>query len=530
MSNLLPLDIKLIPFQEKEVVSAGYEWILPYELYDPVSDGLVDTLVDHIEKITDSNDLALGTVLRAKATDIANSATRILRNGLEIHALRKRGVNEVGQFGTTHLHKYLCGSSDLIPGPYEDTNPYYRNNGVIRPIVAMGRRIKDVMSSPFDSVDVLQRNEMMSLFLDEKGISSRVMYPFHLIYWPRVEANSHARSCIKVLTDAVLACLDDEVRSDAKLVKRLNSVVNYVIGEHIAEGLGHLKLLRRWKDWGFRGTTFYSGTPKLVGRLLSAILREEGKEVIRFTHGGERGLFSDRLWGITELTYSSCYYMHGKGEAQLIAQRAETGGTAQFTGSWEEVSAFPSKIHHEILSRSTNATKRNRNRSIVYVAQSYTGEGKSDMPSFKPPDVLLYEWQVWLLKTLKEQGYKITLKPHPRGVGKNGMHLRPYCDDVIEECFDPIIHQADCLIFDFAGTAMMNALASRNPVIYIDHGIRHFDPLGKKWLSERAEIVPCYFDQYNRFRADPSRLCEAVEYVSERNWLDAADHFVKRYF
>ena len=56
------------------------------------------------------------------------------------------------------------------------------------------------------------------------------------------------------------------------------------------------------------------GTPQILGRVLNSIYNSNQKKVIRFSHGGERVFFNDKLWILTELIFSTEYYTHGKPE------------------------------------------------------------------------------------------------------------------------------------------------------------------------------------------------------------------------
>ena len=534
MKSFLPLDIKKVVVNGVDLSNQEASWVVPYTSYEPITDKLVMSLVDGVNRLSSVNDGKLDIVLRAKAPDISSSITRILRNGLEIHSLHTEGIcslDALEKFSSTYLHKYLIGSSEFIPDSYDDTNIYFKNYKTLRSLRAMAGRAKRILTSPSNTVDVLQRNDLMNRYFSERKMSSREIYPFHLVNWSR--RNDHALNIqlsVKELSNVAIDSLNADIQNNSKLIQRIRNALEHVISEHLIEGFGYLRVLLRWKNLGFCGNIFYSGTPKLVGRLLSAILREEGKEIVRFTHGGERGLFNDRLLAIADLTYSDKYYTHGGGERKLITERLKKSGNPQFVNSWGEILASPSSKHHEILTKAQKFKKRDRDKTVIYVSQSYTGEGCSITPSQKPPDVLVYEWQLWLIRTLKNLGYRVILKPHPRGEGINYIDLSLYCDGVIEGHFNPNVHQADCLIFDFAGTAMMDTLASQNAVVYLDHGVREYDALGKEWLEERVQIVDCHFDEQNRIRTTPQELSEAIETSSENDWLDSAENFVGKYF
>ena len=115
-------------------------------------------------------------------------------------------------------------------------------------------------------------------YFSERKMSSREIYPFHLVNWSR--RNDHALNIqlsVKELSNVAIDSLNADIQNNSKLIQRIRNALEHVISEHLIEGFGYLRVLLRWKNLGFCGNIFYSGTPKLVGRLLSAILREVEK-------------------------------------------------------------------------------------------------------------------------------------------------------------------------------------------------------------------------------------------------------------
>ena len=164
----------------------------------------------------------------------------------------------------------------------------------------------------------------------------------------------------------------------------------------------------------------------------------------------------------------------------------------------------------------------------MYVAGGYLGELAGDFPTRKPPDPLYFEWQVWLLRTLHNQGHRVITKVHPKGVLREARLLEAFSDSIETGTFDPNEHQVDCYIYDFAGTAFFDSLASTTGVVLIDMGVRPFDQRAFADLAARCPIVHCQLDERNRFRADPAALREAVERAAS---LGAGpDEFFRRYF
>ena len=164
----------------------------------------------------------------------------------------------------------------------------------------------------------------------------------------------------------------------------------------------------------------------------------------------------------------------------------------------------------------------------MYVAGGYLGEWLGDFPSRKPPDVLYFDWQIWLLQALRSRGLHVVTKIHPRGVLNEAQLLRRYSDDIVDGYFDIEADDVDCYLFDFAGTAFFDALASNCGVVLVDMGVRPRDAKSFEDLHQRCEIVECTLAEGNRFRADPDALAEAVECASTaQSWPDS---FFETYF
>jgi hypothetical protein len=164
----------------------------------------------------------------------------------------------------------------------------------------------------------------------------------------------------------------------------------------------------------------------------------------------------------------------------------------------------------------------------MYVAGGYLGERLGDFPSRKPPDVIYFEWQRWLLKALRSAGFRVVVKPHPKGVLREAELLQPLCDEIVQGNFDPNGHAVDCYLFDFAGAAFFDALASNRGIVLTDMGVRPLDPHSFDDLRLRCEVVRCTLTERNLFRVDTNSLVEAVENaVTSETWPES---FFQTYF
>ena len=187
-----------------------------------------------------------------------------------------------------------------------------------------------------------------------------------------------------------------------------------------------------------------------------------------------------------------------------------------------------SRKHRAIRAPRARRRRPPRSGAVMYVAGGYLGEALGDFPTRKPPDALYFEWQAWLLKAIRGLGYKVVNKVHPKGVLHEAMLLRPFSDRIVDGYFDCEIHDADCYVFDFAGTAFFDALASDRGVVLIDMGTRPRDANSFDDLKLRCEVVVCAPGPGNTFRLDTDHLGEAIERAATaREWPET---FFETYF
>jgi hypothetical protein len=130
--------------------------------------------------------------------------------------------------------------------------------------------------------------------------------------------------------------------------------------------------------------------------------------------------------------------------------------------------------------------------------------------NFKPPDPIIIDTASHIISTLVAQGYDVHVKPHPKGLVASKNWYEHLGVKTIQGAFDPVGLDADCYIFDFAGSAFFDALASEKGIVLVDTIIRQWDSSGRADMKKRCEIVPAIFDEDNRIRADEGLLLAAV--------------------
>ena len=178
----------------------------------------------------------------------------------------------------------------------------------------------------------------------------------------------------------------------------------------------HWEALNKYKSLS-PAESFFSGTPKNLSVLLSAYYQNTGRQVARFSHGGERGLFQDASWVFSEMLFCDHYFMHGRGEAELVRK---------FCRRVSEQPITLRKIFHERSERhwsriektktivTTNSSIREK-KHVLFFCSTILADRQAVSPSFKMGSVLTAEFQHWLLNELREFGFQVTVKTHPKG-------------------------------------------------------------------------------------------------------------------
>ena len=69
----------------------------------------------------------------------------------------------------------------------------------------------------------------------------------------------------------------------------------------------------------------------------------------------------------------------------------------------------------------------------------------------------------------------------------------------------------DAYVFDFQGSAFMEAICTLKPVVLIDIPIRTMRTKARLKIRESISVVPASFDEQNRVVISPEKLHEAIE-------------------
>jgi len=157
--------------------------------------------------------------------------------------------------------------------------------------------------------DLHNQSLLLNEFINEKNIEYNFL-------WPEIFLTSFKKS--KLIKDFV----DDKVTLILKylflkyeisqtyfrrafLMLTSYVVKLYYLADNLYYSFSDINFIKLISD------KLLGGTPQILGRVLNLVYISNEKQVIRFSHGGERVFFDDKLWVNTELINSTEYYTHG---------------------------------------------------------------------------------------------------------------------------------------------------------------------------------------------------------------------------
>lgn len=245
-------------------------------------------------------------------------------------------------------------------------------------------------------------------------------------------------------------------------------------------------------------------------RLMSHVFQRNELRVIRFTHGGERGLIDDPRWHYPELMFTDFYVVHGQTEATQVTD-AVRRNTSSLTSRNLQVIGAGSRFHAQLRIQNTATESSGRVQNVMVVTASMKNEVR---PAFVSTgeEIPYLEWHLRLLKSLRDANYNIISKRHPKGFLSNIKLFDGIAnEELIDGSFTDLMEIADAFVFDFAASAFMEALCTNKPVILIETPYRTLLPAGRGEVASACTIVRTEYDEHNRIVADFSEVIRGLE-------------------
>lgn len=488
----IPFDI---PSFNHKVHAETFCWPTIYSEYNFISYGLIDGALKVLEAQQDDVHIAL----TCKLSDIIIDLGNVMRQALDIQNAENYGHKIIYKKEYSPTLDWLLNSADPNDRRIINRlNSCLRDNFLKSSLVLQARKMKRCLRRNYgsDHYNAINYNLLMKEWIDSENIGTfNLLTEGYVHGLPHVD-KIHTQSVVSAFKELIF----DAYTYTPQLKKAVSIAIGMIVEYHLSQALGDLAHLKSSSLHKSLRNGLISGTPKYEGRMLSWYFCENNKDVIRFAHGGERVFYEDYAWPIAELPYCTHYYAHSQIEAKNMKKRIENGKYASMKDMAHiEFLSNGSKKHQALYQTSV---KTEKNKKLVYVASVYEHDSSPGLPAFKTPDILYYEYQIRLIKHLKEQGWHIILKPHPKGIYQDQNYLAQYVDEIVKIPFDPNSFKAEIFLFDFAGTAFFDTLATTQRVVLLNLGGRPIDPDERKNLQNRCSVLDIGFDYNNLISFD----------------------------
>ncbi|MFQ5953489.1 MAG: hypothetical protein ACE5JZ_00320 [Kiloniellales bacterium] len=526
------LDLATLAADPTGALKAGLDWPTPYADYGFLSKALVDEVAAGAREGAETPELK--AAVEAKLYDMVTDLAVIGRLALDLRHMRESGRRPLYSPADSAWLHFLNQAGTDANGAVGQRAWHHRR--AVDRLSELKRRLKRwhsdsraTLTPSAGRFDLLSRNPLMDQYLAVNHARRVDISPNYRDWPPPSETPAPVKGVAAAMTETFSKLAVRATGDDPALRASAEALARAMIADHLAKAWRDLERVRGLFGRRRAGAVLAGGTPKHIGRLIAWRYKELGRAVYRFAHGGERAFYDDYAWGLAELPGCDRYFCHSRAEATHIARRLAEGRMAPAGPADVAFEGLGSQRHRAIRAALEGRKRGPRGGAVMYVAGGYLGEELGDFPARKPPDPLYFEWQAWLLATIRGLGFKMVTKVHPKGVLRQDLLLRPFSDEVLGGTFDAVSHdQADCYLFDFAGTAFFDALASDRGIVLIDMGVRPKDANAFDDLKLRCEVVSCIPGSGNRFRVDTDRLGEAIERAAAtRSWPEP---FFETYF
>lgn len=500
MSNI-PFDI---PSFCKRNSASDFLWPIDYTEYEFLSYGLINKAL----QILDAQDGDAKIALTCKLSDIIIDINNLAQQALALQKAEESNHT----FIYDRVHSPTCdwllnsaNSNDLRI--IHRLKPSLRDTSVKSRVLLYMRQAKRLIAQDKqdDKYNTINFNLLMTEWVTSKDVKTfNLLTDYYVHGKPKCDHELNA-SIARAFQDALFSSYN----YTTKFKKAVSLAIEMIIQSHLSQALGDLSRLKSSNLHKYLKKGLVSGTPKYEGRMLGWYFLEHGKEVIRFAHGGERVFYKDYAWPIAELPYCSQYYAHSRKEAENMKKRIETGQYA-ITEDMKNIkfSSLGSHKHQQLYKPQIKPAK---NKTVVYATSVYEHDDAPGLPAFKTPDVLYFEFQARLLTFLKKQGWHIILKPHPKGLYQNQDFLAPYVDEIVKAPFDANTFKAEIFLFDFAGTAFFDTLATTQRVLLLNLAGRPLDNKELENLQKRCAVLNLDFDDLGRITLDETQIAIAMQ-------------------
>lgn len=211
----------------------------------------------------------------------------------------------------------------------------------------------------------------------------------------------------------------------------------------------YIKYFERYANF----KNIYTGTcSKPLNHIFTSIFFKNST-IHRFSHGGDRGFFVDKLFYRCEFRNTSYYYVHGTHEYNGLNYKNK-------------------KIKYSMYLKNLNIFSKKDcwSDTIVYSLPSNVFPNHH-YPMIKYSDQNQFKIQFEIIRLFKKSGYKVLIKKHPKGRQIDHPYY-DYADGILDLSLQNALNHYSNWVFDIFGTALIECATANKNIIYFDLGLR----------------------------------------------------------
>lgn len=349
---------------------------------------------------------------------------------------------------------------------------------------------------------IISKNELIKIFLDNDN-SNLYFPPIYLLRIPGksfIKKNNSTSLLAKNILDRLI--IYDNI-FDKIILENIENIINAYFNRFEID----IKQLDSLRHSFLSCDAVITGTgDQYFNQLISYFAKNNSINNFRFDHGGEKSFFIDQKFLISETQFIDTFYTYSSQSIKNYKQIFKKNNI-RFEGTFGTVKS--KKL--EQIAKIKTSKKNIPPKEIIYVQQSFVGNSRNI--DIRLNDNLLYYWQFHLFKNLKHRGYKVNLKKHPKG----DEMIKPLTDmtfKIYDKKFSDLFTEDNIFVFDYLGTACIEALVAKKKVIFIDNQIRKVNEEQFNEIRKYARVIKGYWKN-NLPTVDFDNLCNEIDKLKD---------------
>jgi len=366
-------------------------------------------------------------------------------------------------------------------------------------------KIRDFRVNGEENVFFIRKNDLLSELMKNQGTYFRIQKKTLENYRSNNKVDKDIKNLGYLITEKFInICKSREIHISKNLNLFLSKKINNM-------------LINAYSDFNYQQTLTPNANSVLltgsggdyITRLASLHFFKNGNKVIRMTHGGDSVFFNDPSWATIELPFITEYISYGIESSKINTKKINNHLKKRKNHNKIQSFAGGSKFHEKILDQIDY--EPNKEIKNVTIINASFGDKNRAIPNIKIHDVIYYEWQLRLSKSLTKHGYNTIAKRHPKGQSTNDYLFNDTVStEKLSESMIATFDYTDIYIFDIFGGAFIEALCTLKPIIFIEMPNRLLNKKTKDILKKSVNIISAKYNDNNLIEIDFNELFDSI--------------------